>query len=300
MKLLLFILSLNCFTQSVNLKQLQYHYLLSKSSIELKQTFKIKKFRHFKGELTTEDPIHKSKVLKAPFQFFKVSDDAPTVFLFPAIAGTLPPIIEQVLAVKFAKNGYNAVIVELVEDIYDLSRKVEEIDYFLKRSTISFGLLKSMLIKEGLIHPSELFAAGTSLGGIRASFALSVDKDIKKAFVWVAGGDLPQIMTNSEVKVIADLRDTKMKEYGLKSKSEYHQLLNKHIKIKPMDFAHLRSREDIFMVLASDDHLVPTINQFKLLHAFGYPKYKLIQGGHRRTGSDFMFDFKSVIEFFQK
>jgi esterase/lipase len=290
--LLLTILTPTLFAQNVDI----FDYKPTANNIKLVVHKSNRKRTIWRGSLKIKDPIEKND-LDIPFEYYQLECKAPLVIVFPSLAEELPPLVERVMANKLNKQGYHALIAQLVEDISDVNRPLTKIDDFFIRSTIAFRQVLDKM--ENRPEVDGVYAMGTSLGGIRASLALAVEPRLQKAVVLVAGGGLPGIMTYSQVKLLIKYREAQMKKLGLNNEEEFLRAMQEAIKIDPLDYAHLRPASDIKMIMASRDTKVPYHNQVKLWEAFGQPESKTLKVAHRIGGASFAFTMKKLVQFFK-
>jgi dienelactone hydrolase len=277
-----------------------FDYQNSPHNIELHVKKEKRNKTIYNGSLKVKDPINGSD-LEIPFEYYQVkgSKKRPLVFVYPSVADEIPPIVERLIATKLSNRGYHAVITNLVEDIADTKRPVEKIDDFLIRSTIAFRHVLDKMILKDEVDSDKLYAIGTSLGGIRASVSLSAEPRLKKAFIYVAAGNLPEVLVNSKVGIIEKYKAAKMQELNLNSSEELLNILRDEIKVDPLNYASARDPQDVFLMLASKDVKVPYKNQLELLEAHGNPDHEIKNGDHRVVGSNFLFNMKRVIRFFE-
>ncbi len=240
-------------------------------------SFKLKKkkllYKKYVGKVRGIDPT-KNVQMNTTFTWYKnkLPGQRPVVLIIPSIIGLT--YIESDVASFVANLGVHAVVVELSENISDPNRPTSDVDGFLIRNQVSISRVIDFLEGESSVDTSKIGIFGYSLGGIRSTLALEVEPRIDAAFVLVAGGNLPDILTHSKQKIVAQWRRERMKREGISSKKLFFKKLKKLIKIDPIYFAKLRSQNEIYMILGEKDTAVPTKNQFELLDAFNYPKHQ--------------------------
>lgn len=255
------------------------------------------------GTLDAFDPISK-KSMKVRFNYYQLhsAKKKPLVFVFPSISrakGTTE-IVEQTMATKLSNRGFHVITCHLLDDIADASKPIEAIDNFFIRTIVAYRQVLDQVVQFPEVDRNRLFVMGASLGGIISSLFLSVEPRIKKGYVLVSGGNLPQILTNSEVPVVKIYRKQKIKELGLNSTEDYMDLLSRTLKVEPLEYAAYRRSGDIRMVIAKKDKKVPTANQYMLWEAFGRPTVHIINAGHRVGGGSFIVQMYKAVTFFNK
>jgi dienelactone hydrolase len=120
-------------------------------------------------------------------------------------------------------------------------------------------------------RPKQLGILGTSVGAITSSLATGYDARISAAALIVGGGGLREIIARSTEQHLSDLRKKRMAAYKLTSIDAYQQMLSPHINIDPIDFINFSGPKNIWMMIATDDLIVPTANQFQMYNAYGRP-----------------------------
>jgi len=268
---LLFLSSIQSYANSkidINSKLQLFKYDQFQIVPKLKQTSKFKTRRVLNGNLEVKDPL---KPIEIPIKYYQVSqkEKKPLVIIIPSIWGQTP--LEQTTAEYFSKAGFHSIIVNLKDDFLDISTPISQIDRFFIDTTIEVQRVIDWAAEQEEIDSSSISIFGVSLGGIRSSLISMIEPRIKSAALFVAGGNIPEILTNSTVDLIEDYRIAKMHEEGFESKQDYHNKLKATLTIDPLDFVSLRSPEEFMMVVALHDKSVPTKNQIELWKALDQP-----------------------------
>jgi len=196
------------------------------------------------------------------------NEKRPLLIIMPPVYGISP--FDIGMAVSYVKDGYKVVIIEL--------GGFEFISPFQHTSLLPKKMVKSIgdvhrsieyMVKAQNVDREKIGIFGFSLGGIFASLAFSVHKDIKALALAVGGGNFPEILTNSHQAMAILYRKYRMKEEKIKTKEEYFKVMQKAFSYDPVRFAHLKNPKDVYLVLTEGDTAVPTKNQRDLEKAFG-------------------------------
>lgn len=127
------------------------------------------------------------------------------------------------------------------------------------------------------VDPARLGITGISLGAIIGSLAGGVDPSFAKLALVLAGGNMAEIVLRQlgEEKLAA-----RLKEQG----ATLEQLREALIPIEPLTFAHRVNPNNVLMLNATDDEIIPKDCTKMLWKEFGKPKIKWYKGGHYSAG----------------
>ena len=281
----------------VLLNRFNYESNFYLSKLEKKNS--TKNYISYKGQLETD--IFKTKSpYKIRFRYYKtkIKKRAPLIIVYPSIMGVSS--IEYEIAIFLAKNGINSVIVPLPENILSTKRHTSDLDPFLIRITNSVQLVIDYLITRPEIQKEFIGSIGSSLGGIRSILAAEIDQRIKAIVTFTAGGDIPEILTNSKQFIIKRYRKKRMKIENILSEHDFLNKLRKTSKLDPITFASLRADDDFFMYISVKDTDIPTRNQIKLWKSLGLPNCKFIKMSHVPTVISSVYYQKKVLNFIKK
>ena len=254
---------------------------------------------HYKGVLESSNPLT-MEPYQSPFQFYQTLRPGknPLVFIIPVIDGVT--LVERSLAKWFASRGVNALIAENPEDIADTSRPIEDIDGFLIRTTVSLRVLLDFSSSLPFVDGERFGAFGGSLGAIRLFTVMGVDERFKEGALFVGGGNIPEILTHSEVEIIESLRNAKIEQLQLSGKEEYLDALRAVVTVEPLDNAHRIDPQGVMMVLSSKDRSVPTKNQLEAMRAIPTDNLQVIPLGHVASVVSSLFYRKKILNFFER
>ena len=254
----------------------------------------------YSGKLLGTNPAD-GRNLNIPFYYLRpkrISGKRPLMIVFPPIFGANP--IDWDLAIHFVLKKYNVIMALMPEDISDPNRPVSDINDFLVRTTISSRMLIDLASSWKHVDSSKIGAIGISLGGIRASLLLGVDLRLDAAVTFVAGGNFPEIVTNSQQKIMKNWRETRMEIEGIPTNKDFLEKISEVMEIDPIYFASRRNRKDIFMIVGKKDNKVPTINQYELWKSFREPKAKFLPAGHVQTALTWKYFLPAITRYFKK
>lgn len=277
-----------------------FDYSPSPHQAELVKKYGLLNYEVYEGSLKAIDPLTREEV-SIKFDYYKTKKKlyAPLTLVYPSLSKEIP-IVENLLADKLARKGHNVIIARLNEDIADLSRPLTKLDTFFIRSTIHLRMVLDKALQWKENDPQRVFSVGVSLGGIRAALALGVEPRIKAAALYVTGGNIPEIMATSKVKLLLDYKNHWKKKLQLSSDKEFENAIRQNMNVELLDYAHLRSKDEVLMVMGTKDKKVPYANQLKLWEAFGKPDHILVNKQHRLAGASFLVNFSQVLTFFER
>jgi hypothetical protein len=210
----------------------------------------------------------------------------PSVIMLPPTGGI--NFLDKSMGNTFCSNNIAAVILEndFANIVYQADEKLldpldHEESYY--RATAAVKAAMAMTAIDDNINSEKIGLFGVSLGGILGSFVMSTQEQISAAFIVVSGGDVPEILTNSQQDEVSRIRHKRMTEQGFTTKQEYEDFLRKYITIDPLDIARMMIPETLKMVISNNDKNVPTTNQLSLFEAYGKPSATYSNSGHVDT-----------------
>lgn len=142
---------------------------------------------------------------------------------------------------------------------------------------------------------------GTSAGAIAAALAVGYEARIAAAAIIVGGGDVADILTRSTEKSVASVRERRMSKFGLRSPEDYRSTLRKNLVIEPLDFVGYSGSKKVWTLIADQDDMVPTDDQWKLYRAFGSQELMQYSGGHVPAVADaFVHRHRDLLGFLER
>jgi dienelactone hydrolase len=124
------------------------------------------------------------------------------------------------------------------------------------------------------VEPSRVGIVGVSLGAVIGSLAAGVDDRFGRSVFIIGGGDLPGIVLHGSKETVAAKK--KLEEAGLTA--EKMRELWKDI--EPCTFASRMRPEEILMINAESDEVIPKESTLRLHEAAGRPEIRWFKGGH--------------------
>jgi hypothetical protein len=133
------------------------------------------------------------------------------------------------------------------------------------------------------LSPNRVGYWGSSFGAILGSMIVGKDKTIKASVLTVGGGNIPFIVSESDIDLFKNTRAIQMNHLSLNSKESYQYYLAQHIDQDPLDLVSSEDRDRAYLILATKDKLVPTVSQMDLYEQMGKPRASYIPSGHVLT-----------------
>ncbi len=141
--------------------------------------------------------------------------------------------------------------------------------------------LQSLNVME--VNPKRVGFWGSSFGAIVGSLVVAKDPSIRAAVLAVGGGDLPYVVSRSQVGLFRKTRREQMKLLGIDSIDGYEDFISNYIESDPINYAKASDAPRLHMIIAKNDRSVPTQSQYQLWRKFGSPSNTRIQSGHVLT-----------------
>jgi len=124
------------------------------------------------------------------------------------------------------------------------------------------------------VEPSRVGIVGISLGAVIGSLAAGVDDRFGRSLFVIGGGDLPGIILHGSKETVAAKRQ--LEEAGL-TPEKMRELWKD---IEPCTFASRMRPEEVLMINAETDEVIPKDCTLRLHEAIGRPEIKWFKGGH--------------------
>lgn len=255
-----------------------------------------------------------SSVLTIPPKNKNTKNSGSSVVLAPSLQGATM-FIEGGVWSQLCKKGVASLTPESIykktwfgrwkKIAFDPSPNVEDVlDFTLYESSIvryknllekNIGFLKDFdslkttdgnLLKNLSIMPlrsKQIGLWGSSFGAVVGSVILGQNPDIKGAVLTVGGGNLPYIVSVSQIRLFRTTREEQMKLLKINSPEAYEELISQHIKTDPLNYVSEADKNRVYMIIAGEDTTVPTSSQYDLYEKLGQPKKSFIEAGHVLT-----------------
>lgn len=213
------------------------------------------------------DPATQQKLTPEAHYFKnKRAGKLPLLVVVPPIQGLSRR--ESSIAKHFLKQGYHIVVLEPVKNITDGSIPIAE----FQNTLLSFvGAVRSVIdvmVKKEEVDSNNVFLWASSLGAIYSTIVFGADRRIDAAILVAGGGSLPDIVTESRQKYVRRYKETRMKVEGLATDQDFRNKMSDNLSIDPVQFAKLRSPDEVYYIMALKDKSVPTQYQELLFEAF--------------------------------
>ena len=212
------------------------------------------------------------------------AEPVPVVFMLPPLGGANQ--LDVLMAQTFCKNNVAAIILTTNLTGLDGPSLVAVTDHDHTHRRVAAALKGAMVLARTFneINPEKMGLFGASLGGILGSVAYSVLPEISAGTFLVNGGDVPNILANSDQGVVVKLKNQRMAEQHFTTTEEYERYLNENLKIDPMHFTRFIQSDTIKLFLSKADKSVPSADQMLYYNALGQPKEtKFYMIGHAET-----------------
>lgn len=254
------------------------------------------KFTKYEGKLITKNPMNGERY-ESSFFYYQTEKKGtrPLVVVLPPLGGVT--VVDTEVAEYLANKGYHVLIAMNPENLADLSRPVDDIDGFLIRTTVSIRHLLDWAGNREEVDGSQVAGFGASLGGIRLLMLAGTDERVKASVVYVAAGNLPEVLTNSQQEIIKGYREHQMKKLGLSNAQEYLDLLQANIFVDPLQNVHNFDPDSVYMKISNKDKTVPTVNQWETKRAIGTSNYNETDSGHVQTVASALFETNKIYKF---
>lgn len=240
-------------------------------------------FLYITFDMIADNPLYKDTQLLSRFNnpkmkvkvhYFKsISKEGPRPLIIGYPTVLQLDMAEPLFARFMAKKGISVMVPD-VESIVDITVPLKEVDNLMRRTVIKGRMLIDLAettFKEE-INAEKIGAWGLSLGGVRAVNLMGVDSRVKAAAIVSSGGNNADIFTHSEQEYVRDYRNNKIEtENEINDKNQYFSYIRKASNVESIYLAKNISPQNIFMIMAKNDALIPTRNQLELWNALGRP-----------------------------
>lgn len=155
-----------------------------------------------------------------------------------------------------------------------MTRNMEETLAHVRQAVLDARRAGDWLASRPEVEPSRVGIVGISLGAILGSLAAGVDDRFGRSVFLIGGGDLPAIVLHGS-------RETAEQKKALEEAGYTVERLRVLWRdIEPCVFAGRIRPEEVLLINAESDEVVPRECTLKLWEAMGRPKIRWIKGGH--------------------
>ncbi len=124
------------------------------------------------------------------------------------------------------------------------------------------------------VDPARVGIVGVSLGAVVGALAAGVDDRFSRCGLVIGGGDLPAIIMHGSRETARQKRLLEEEGFTLDGLRELWK------DIEPCAFASRMNPDDVLMINAEDDEIIPRACVERLHEAAGRPQIKWLKGGH--------------------
>lgn len=124
------------------------------------------------------------------------------------------------------------------------------------------------------VEPSRVGLVGISLGAIVGALADGVDDHFGRSVFLIGGGDIPEIVMNGSKETLAAKERLLGEGYTVDRLRELWKVVD------PLTFASRVRPEEILLINADSDEVIPKDCTLKLRSAMGSPEIRWFKGGH--------------------
>lgn len=142
---------------------------------------------------------------------------------------------------------------------------------------------------------------GTSVGGLHASVAASVQDKVNAVFVITAGISIAEVIVTSDQDAMIGLKRDRVARFGFKNEQENIKAIQNVFSLEPEKLPKKFESKDLGISVAMKDKTVPTATQLKLKE-FWKPKKILAYSSSHFWGivKTWLLDSDQVLEFFEE
>jgi dienelactone hydrolase len=144
----------------------------------------------------------------------------------------------------------------------------------MKQAVLDIRRAGDWLARRPDVEPSRIGLVGISLGAVIGSLTLGVDDHFGRSVFLIGGGDLPAIVMNGSKETAA------AKERLLKEGLTVEQLRGLWKDVDPITFASRVRPDEILLINAESDEVIPKECTERLRAAMGSPEIRWFKGGH--------------------
>lgn len=220
----------------------------------------------------------------------------PIILVLPIFGGK--NTIEEKFARYFAKNGYAAAIIHRQKD-FKKNLKMDTVNLFLKQIVFDHMQAVDWVQMQEDIDTSRIGVFGISMGAINASLLVSLDHRVSACVLGLPGGNIPYILTYSDEGGIVEKREAYMKEHHL-SEDEFYDGLKQTVTCDPINYAPYINAENVLVILARFDDVVPYSQGEALWEKMGEPESIRLFSGHYTAYVYISYVEEESLDFFKK
>jgi hypothetical protein len=230
--------------------------------------------------VSTEDPVDGRSSVIVYDEYIPIRRDfasRPSVVILPPTGGET--FIDRGYARSLCRRQVIGVIVKHWTHDTETGMDLETHDRGFARGIVAIRRVKHWIHAERA--DGKLGILGTSVGGLYAGLALSVDPDFSAGSLIVAGAPLATILARSTLPAVVKQREDRMLAFSIASQDEYEKLLMREIDLDMLQAGKLLSSRPMLMIRSSTDTVVPSSTQEVLWNAAGSPDGQVYSSNHK-------------------
>ncbi len=265
-------------------------------------------FHELQGNFESSEVNSPDKINSISFKLYhSVGKNRPLVILFSPIVGTT--IMDDELAIRLAKNNMNVLIPNL-PDAFDPKLSLDKSVEISKNNLISVRMILNYLLNKNFnsYDSQRIGALGVSLGGVYVASLLGIEPLVSRGFMVASGGGLASIFLNSTQERVILLRNNIFKNFPESQNPSFRdshlnslQWLQSHLITDPLFYASNAVGKKMYMVISTEDQMIPFENQLELWNALGRPEYEASDYSHIGTVLRwYVFFSNKILNFFEK
>ncbi|MGA1842780.1 MAG: alpha/beta hydrolase family protein [bacterium] len=231
-------------------------------------------------------------------QYYDINGDekTPVIMVLPILGGSYS--IAKRFASYFSENGYASVIVHRQKE-YKSLKNIDKIDIVLKQMVLDHMQTIDWFETQEDIDKGKIGIFGVSMGGIKGSLVSALDDRIDAAVLALAAGDIPYLLTYSKEKGIIDKKKKLLMEKKL-TPDELYNSLRDIITCDPMEYAEYINANNVLMILARFDKIVPFTKGKELRDKMGKPETIYLLSGHYTAYPYIFYIKRESLQFFRR
>ncbi len=216
-----------------------------------------------------------------------------TLFIFPPTGGT--NTIDKSYASQFCKKGYQVQILEgwTKDQETEIDFEIHQSFYSKAQKAIALALNQSKTKFNGLI--------GTSVGGLHASIAASLQDRLDAVFVITAGTSIAEVVVYSDQEAMRGLNKKRKEKFKTTSNEDQVARIGQAFKLEPLTLGDGFKTKDLGVSIATEDTVVPVEQQNKLKNLWNPKKEIYIHNDHFwGIVKTWLFHSDEILEFFEQ
>ena len=198
-----------------------------------------------------------------------------TVVFLPPTVGKTP--LDSLVARRICNRGIRVILMNSW-NMKDLN--FNKLNYIEDLLAIGESFVNQALWRFPPAPNKKIGIVGVSLGGFIADHLRQSNNQIGPTLLIAVGEDIDLILSKTKARPFRKVRAMQMDQYDLASADDYQRALLASFKTLGSTSVNPAEKEDILMVIPTDDKTVSSENQIKLWESWGRPDSISIPLGH--------------------